>query len=397
MAHVNPATDEPGTTPVPLAPAGYFDAASTLPLRPAAREALLAALDLGFADPSRRYRDAARARALLDQARESVAAVIGARPDDVSFATSGTQAAHLAVLGLAKGRVRVGNRILTSAVEHSSVLQAARAVPDGQPETIPVDEYGIVHPDSVAAAIRDGDVALVAVQSANHEVGTRQPINEISGLLTSHNIPLIVDAAQTLGRDEPPPGWDVLTASAHKWGGPAGVGLLAIKQGTRWRSPLPDDLHEGGRIPGFTAIPQIVAAAVALTEAESERHSESARLRLLTDKLRQVLPTLISDSVVLGHPNDRLPHIVTLSVAYVPGEALLADLDRAGFAISSGSSCVAEALTPSHVLVAMGALTQGNLRISLPPGAPESEVDRFIAVLPTIIANVRESIGAGDL
>jgi cysteine desulfurase len=221
---------------VPLAPAGYFDAASTLPLRPAAREALLAALDLGFADPSRRYRDAARARALLDQARESVAAVIGARPDDVSFATSGTQAAHLAVLGLAKGRVRVGNRILTSAVEHSSVLQAARAVPDGQPETIPVDEYGIVHPDSVTAAIRDGHVALVAVQSANHEVGTRQPINEISALLTSHDIPLIVDAAQTLGRDDPPPGWDVLTASAHKWG-------LATEQ--RNRLTLHIRTHEG--------------------------------------------------------------------------------------------------------------------------------------------------------
>lgn len=397
MAHVNPASVGPSDTPDPQVPAGYFDAASTLPLRASARQALLAALDQGFADPSRRYHDARRARTLLDQARESVAAVVGARPDDVSFATSGTQAAHLAVLGLAKGRGRVGRRILVSAVEHSAVMHAANASPDAVTETIPVDAYARVTRQSVDEAVAPGDVALVAIQSANHEVGTRQPIDEIGQTLAPHNIPLVMDAAQTLGRDDVPTGWNILTGSAHKWGGPAGVGLLVIRQGTRWRSPLPEDLHEGGRIPGFVAIPQIVAAAVALQEAESERHEESDRLRRLTMRLRNELPTLIPDSVVLGHPDDRLPHLVTLSVAYVPGEAVLAEIDRAGFAVSSGSSCVAESLTPSHVLVAMGALTQGNIRISLPPRTRESDVDRFMSILPAIISSVRESLGAGDL
>ena len=382
---------------LPLAPGGYFDAASTLPMRPQARQALLAALDQGFADPHRRYHSARQARRLLDGARETVAGIIGARPDEVSFATSGTQAAQIAVMGLAKGRQRQGRRLLVSAVEHSCVLHAARVVADAMVETIRVDEFGAVHPGSVETQISAGNTAFVAVQSANHEVGTRQPIGAIASLLADRDIPLIVDAAQTLGRDDCPTGWSILTASAHKWGGPAGVGILAVRNTARWRSPLPDDPHEGGRIPGFAAIPNIVAAAVALEEAEAERQTESARLRSLTEGLRSVLPARIPDAVVLGHPTDRLPHIVTLSMAYVAGEALLEDLDREGFAVSSGSSCVADALTPSHVLVAMGALTHGNLRISLPPGAAQSDVDRFAAVLPGIVARVRESLGAGDL
>jgi cysteine desulfurase len=388
-----------GTVRAPrqLAPAGYFDAASTLPMRPGARQTLLAALDQGYADPSRRYHVARQSRRLLDGARESIAAIIGARPDEVSFATSGTQAVHLAVTGLAQGRQRIGRRLLVSAVEHSCVIHAARAVPEGNVEELPVDSNAVVEPEAVRAAIASGDVALVAVQSANHEVGSRQPIGEIAEILDERGIPLIVDAAQSLGRDDCPAQWSILTASAHKWGGPAGVGILAIRNGTRWRSPLPDDPHEGGRIPGFTAIPQIVAAAVALEEAEAERRSESARLFALTERLRTELPVRIPDALVLGHDTERLPHIVTLSMAYVAGEALLEDLDREGFAVSSGSSCVADALVPSHVLVAMGALTHGNLRISLPPGALESDVDRFIGVLPSIVAKVRDSLGAGDL
>ncbi len=366
-------------------------------MRPGARQTLLAALDQGYADPSRRYHAARQSRRLLDGARESIAAIIGARPDEVSFATSGTQAVHLAVTGLAQGRQRIGRRLLVSAVEHSCVIHAARAVPEGKVEELPVDSRAVVEPERVRAAIARGEVALLAIQSANHEVGSRQPISEIAHILDNSGIPLIVDAAQSLGRDDCPAQWSILTASAHKWGGPTGVGILAIRNGTRWRSPLPDDPHESGRIPGFTAIPQIVAAAVALQEAEDERRTESARLFALTERLRTELPVRIPDALVLGHGIERLPHIVTLSMAYVAGEALLEDLDREGFAVSSGSSCVADALVPSHVLVAMGALTHGNLRISLPPGALESDVDRFIHVLPSIVAKVRDSLGAGDL
>jgi len=140
-----------------------------------------------------------------------------------------------------------------------------------------------------------------------------------------------------------------------------------------------------------------VAAAVALEEAEAERAAESIRLTAATNRLRHELTSRIPDCVALGHPDDRLPHIVTMSMAYVAGEALLADLDREGFAVSSGSSCVADALVPSHVLVAMGALTHGNLRISLPPGFDDADVTRFISVLPGIVERVRHSLGAADL
>jgi len=362
----------------------------------------LAASEHGFADPSRHYHSARRARQLLDQAREQVANVCGARPDEISFTSSGTQSVQLAIHGLALGRARVGTRLLVSAVEHSCVLHSADAVANARVEELPVDWRGMVLVPSLAehlataGASTDG-VALVAVQSANHEVGTRQPITAIGELLRPLGIPLVLDAAQSIGRDPIPADWDVLTASAHKWGGPSGVGILAIRSGIRWRSPLPHDPHEGGRVPGFVAIPAIVAAAIALQEAEAERATESDRLRSLTDLLRRELVANIPHSTALGDPADRLPHIVTLSIPYVAGEALLADLDRAGFAVSSGSSCVADSLVPSHVLVAMGALTHGNLRISLPPEVSEADVRRFIDVLPGIVADARDSLGAGDL
>ena len=331
-----------------------------------------------------------------------MAGILGARPDEISFTSSGTQSVHLAIHGLALGRARVGNRLWVSAVEHSCVLHSANAVINGTVEELPVDANGAVltsHLRDRLAAVNEstGGVALVAVQSANHEVGTRQPISQIAELVRPHGIPLVVDAAQSMGREPIPGDWDILTGSAHKWGGPSGVGVLAIRSGLRWRSPLPQDPHEAGRVPGFVAIPAVVAAAVALAEAEVERETESDRLRGLTDQLRRELVARIPHAIALGDSEQRLPHIVTLSIPYVAGEALLADLDRAGFALSSGSSCVADSLVPSHVLVAMGALTHGNLRISLSPGVDQAEVRRFIEVLPDVVAGVRDALGAGDL
>ena len=382
------------------APRGYLDAASSLPLHPAGRAALLAALDQGWADPSRRYHDARRSRLLLDAARESVASMLGARPDEVSFTGSGTQAVHLAVAGLIRGRERVGRRVVTSAVEHSSVLHAARLAAAGDEDravTVGVDALGRLDLDALGAVLEAGDVALLAVQSANHEVGTRQPVAAARDLADWHAVPLMVDAAQSVGREDLPTGWSVLTASAHKWGGPAGVGVLAVRTGVRWRSPSPDGALEGGRVAGYVDVPGIVAAAAALEAVERDRVAESARLSVLVDRIRATVAATVPDVAVLGDPVDRLPHVVTFSCLYVEGEALLGDLDREGFAVSSGSSCVADALTPSHVLAAMGALTHGNLRVSLPPGARDDDVDRFLAVLPGIVARVRASAGAGGL
>ncbi|MEU4231501.1 cysteine desulfurase family protein [Nonomuraea sp. NPDC026600] len=373
----------------------YFDAASTEPLHPQAREALLAAIDVGWADPARLYGQARRAHLLLEQARTEVAEALGARPDEVSFTSSGTQAVHLGVLGTLHGRRRAGRHLVTGAVEHSSVLHAASLHErgGGTVEIVGVDLRGRVDPAAFKAAVSRPDTGLACLQTANHEVGTLQPVDEVAAACQEHGVPLLVDAAQTAGRLPIPQGWSVLTASAHKWGGPAGVGVLAVRKGTRFRSFLPEDEREKRRVPGFENVPAIVAAAAALRAMTAEAVRERSRLSALVDKIRRTVPEIVPDVEVIGDPVERAPHIVTFSCLYVDGEVLLTELDKAGFAVSSGSSCTASTLRPSHVLEAMGVLTHGNVRVSLPRGASAAEVDRFLAVLPDVVHRIRQDAG----
>jgi cysteine desulfurase len=377
---------------------GYLDAASTEPLHPAAREVLLAALDDGWADPARLYGAARRARLLLDNAREVVAAAIGARPDEVSFTTSGTQAVHLGVLGTASARRRVGHRVVVSAVEHSSVLQAAaaHAASGGEVTHVPVDHDGRVDAGGYAEALDDA-TALACLQAANHEVGTLQPVAAVAEACAGLGVPLLVDAAQVVGRLPVPTGWSLLAASAHKWGGPAGIGVLAVRHGVRWRSPLPDDERGSGRVPGFEDVPAALAAAAALRARTEEAASLAASQAALVDRIRARVPDLLPDVEVVGHPEQRLPHLVTFSCLYVDGEALLLELDKEGFAVSSGSSCTASTLRPSHVLEAMGVLTHGNVRVSLARTTTASEVDRFLDVLPGVVQRLRSTAGVDRL
>jgi cysteine desulfurase len=377
---------------------GYLDAASTEPLHPAAREVLLAALDDGWADPARLYGAARRARLLLDNAREVVAAAIGARPDEVAFTTSGTQAVHLGVLGTASARRRVGHRVVVSAVEHSSVLQAAaaHAASGGEVTHVPVDHDGRVDAGGYAEAVDDA-TALACLQAANHEVGTLQPVAAVAEACAGRGVPLLVDAAQVVGRLPVPTGWSLLAASAHKWGGPAGIGVLAVRHGVRWRSPLPDDERGSGRVPGFEDVPAALAAAAALRARTEEAASLAASQAALVDRIRARVPDLVPDVEVVGHPEQRLPHLVTFSCLYVDGEALLLELDKEGFAVSSGSSCTASTLRPSHVLEAMGVLTHGNVRVSLARTTTASEVDRFLDVLPGVVQRMRSTAGVDRL
>ncbi|WP_030145068.1 cysteine desulfurase family protein [Spirillospora albida] len=372
----------------------YFDAASTEPAHPAARAALLDALESGWADPARLYGRARSARMLLDRSRARVAEVLGARPDEVSFTASGTQAVHLAVLGGLSARRRVGRHLVVGAVEHSSVLHAAELHEQdgGEVTAVGVDRLGRVDADAFAAALRP-DTALACLQSANHEVGTVQPVAEVAERCRAAGVPLFVDAAQSAGRADVPAGWSFLAASAHKWGGPAGVGVLAVRKGTRWRSPLPADEREGRRVPGFENVPAIAAAAAALEAYRADMADEAPRLSSLVDRIRAEVPRTVPDVEVVGDPVHRLPHLVTFSCLYVEGEALLTELDRLGFAVSSGSSCTADTLRPSHVLEAMGVLTHGNVRVSLPRGADASGVERFLAVLPGVVADLRRTAG----
>ncbi|QNE77856.1 aminotransferase class V-fold PLP-dependent enzyme [Streptomyces finlayi] len=373
----------------------YFDAASSAPLHPVARQALLASLDDGWADPARLYREGRRARMLLDAAREAAAEAVGCRPDELVFSSSGTRAVHSGIAGTLSGRRRVGRHLVASAVEHSSVLHSAAAheAAGGSFSEVAVDRTGAVGTAAFADALRE-DTALACLQSANHEVGTEQPVAEIAGICAAAGVPLLVDAAQSLTWGPVPAGWSLLAASAHKWGGPAGVGLLAVRKGVRFAPQGPADERESGRAAGFENLPAIVAAAASLRAVRAESAAESVRLRALVDRIRTRVPQLVGDVEVVGDPVRRLPHLVTFSCLYVDGETVLHELDRVGFSVSSGSSCTSSTLMPSHVLKAMGVLSEGNVRVSLPMGTTEADVDRFLEVLPGVVTGVRERLGA---
>ncbi|MFK4151271.1 cysteine desulfurase/sulfurtransferase TusA family protein [Streptomyces fungicidicus] len=373
----------------------YFDAASGAPLHPVARQALTASLDEGWADPARLHREGRRARMLLDAAREAAAETVGCRADELVFTSSGTAAVHSGIAGALAGRRRAGRHLIVSSVEHSSVLHAAEVhrADGGSVTEVAVERTGAVDPSAFAGELRP-DTALACLQSANHEVGTVQPVARVAEACRAAGVPLLVDAAQSLGWGPVEGDWSLLTASAHKWGGPPGAGLLVVRKGTRFAPQGPRDERESGRAAGFENLPAIVAAAASLRAVRAEAAGEAVRLRELTERIRARVPGLVPDVEVVGDPERRLPGIVTFSCLYVDGETLLHELDRAGFSVSSGSSCTSSTLTPSHVLRAMGVLSEGNIRVSLPPGTREEDVERFLSVLPEAVAGVREKLGA---
>jgi len=370
----------------------YLDSASAEALHPAAREVLLAALDTGYADPRRLHGAARSARLLLDNAREVVASALSVRPDEVSFTRSGTDAVHRGLLGLLAGRSRAGSLLLHTAVEHSAVLHAADWF-SGSSSAVPVDRAGRALPDAVAAALvgAPAPVAAIACQSANHEVGTLQPVTEIAS--AAGDVPVFMDACASMGRLPLPDGWAVAAGSAHKWGGPAGVGVLLVRKGSRWRNPFPADDRSDERVSGFEDVPGALAAAAALQAVVAERDRVAPRQHALVDRIRVVVAREIPDVEVVGDPDDRLPHLVTFSCLYVDGEVLVHELDRRGFAVASGSACTASTLAPSHVLEAMGVLTHGNLRVSVARDTTEQQVEEFLSVLPGVVADIRREAG----
>lgn len=369
----------------------YLDAASSEPLHPAAREVLLSAVDSGWADPARLHHEGRTARLLWDNAREVLADGVGVRPDELYLTPSGTAAIHSGLAAIAAARRRVGAALVHSAVEHSAVLHAAAAA--GTPVEVGVDSSGRIDLRAFVEAVAGPGVALAALQSANHEVGTRQPLAEVAEACLAAGVPLVVDGAASVGHDVVPAGWSALTASAHKWGGPAGVGLLAVRKGTRLAPAWPVEEREDGLSPGHPDIPAALAAAAALQARMKEADELDQRHRAWIDELRRRIAADLTDVEVVGDPEDRLPHVLTFSCLYVDGEALVTALDAEGFAVSSGSACTASTLRPSHVLAAMGVLTHGNVRVSLSRTTTYDEVDRFATVLPGLVRRIRAEVG----
>jgi len=378
----------------------YMDHAATTPLDPRVREAMAPWLERWYGNPSSPYAAARQARAAIDEARERVAHLIGARPSEVCFTSGGTEGDNWAIKGIAWARRTRGRHLVVSAVEHQAVLEAARFLErQGWELTlVPVDGDGLVHPEAVAEALRP-DTALVAVMHANNEVGTVQPIADIAAVTRARGVPLVVDAVQTAGLlrlDVEALGCDVLVMSGHKFYGPKGTGAVYIRRGT----PIEPLLHGGGQERGMRAgteaVAGIVGLAHALTVAYEERPAVVPRLEQLRDRLLAGILARVRDVRVNGHRERRLPNNVHVSFAGVDGESLLLNLDLAGLAASSGSACTSGSLLPSHVLLAMGLpreLARGSLRLTLGKDNTEADVDAAVDLVAQTVARLREKAG----
>jgi cysteine desulfurase len=376
-------------------------------VHPLARETLLAAVDAGWADPRRLHIEGRTARRLLDQSREVLAAGLGVRPSEVAFAPDGPAAVRLAVGGVRYAGRRRGARTVASAVEHSAVLLPGRHLVASAGEAdlfaeVPVDPLGRVDLAAWAEAVRAPGTVVAALQHANGEVGTVQPLEAALEACRAAGLPLVVDAQASLGRVPPPGAYDVLAGDARSWGGPGGLGIVVVPECTRWALGGPRDPDEAVAGPsGHTPwVPLALAAAEAWQQTAATVTQDAAEAFSLVERVRGAAGAL-PDVEVVGDPVDRLPHVVTFSALYADGESLVRELDRRGFALASGSACTASTLEPSHVLAAMGALTHGNLRVTLPlsavsPDRPD-DVARFVSALPEVVAAVRAELGAHRL
>ncbi|WP_249669317.1 cysteine desulfurase family protein [Cellulomonas hominis] len=400
--------DSPSAPPPAPVRRVVLDAAGRAPVLPAAREAFLAALDEGWADPRRLHTEGRRARALLDGAREAVAALVGARTEEVDWAPSHTAALHTAVLTVARGRRRVGGSVVVPEVERMAVLDAAAAagavagavagVPDGGRVTVPVGTDGRVDLAALDEAVRRPGVALAAVQHANGEVGSLQPVAEAHAAARAAGVPLLVDAGSSFGHVPVGPEWDVLAIDPGDVGALPGATVLVTRTGVR-RSPVlaAGALDDDRWFPGGVSVPAALAAAVALQAAAARLRTGPDPRAALVDRVRARVAAEVPEVDVVGPATGRLPHVLTFSCLYVDGEAVVTALDRAGFAVASGSACTSATEQPSHVLAAMGALTGGNVRLSLPVGTSAADVERFCDVLPGVVVALRREAGLADL
>lgn len=330
---------------------------------------------------------------LLEAARSSVADALALRPAEVSFTPSLTDAMHRGIAGRLKARP---GSLVTSAVEHSAILRAGdvHEAAGGRVEVIAVDDHGRVDVEAFTSAIARDGVSMACLQAFNHEVGTAQPVADIHAACREAGVPLLVDVSTVVGRLPAVAAGDLFVASALTWGGPAGVGVLGVRSGVAWAPPGPVDERESGRVPGTPPVALIVVAARALEWALAQE-DDAATCRALLHSVQEQILERIPGVSVLGEPD--LPYLLALSCLYTSADALVDGLDAAGYAVSSGSSCVADTRRPSHVLTAMGALTQGNLRLTLPVGADETSVAGFVEALAEVISADRDALGAPEI
>jgi len=373
----------------------YLDNAATTRMHEEVFAAMKPYLLEHYGNPSSIHSFGRQARKAVEDAREQVAAALGAEPREIVFTSGATEANNLAIRGIARAQKNKGNHLITSAVEHHAVLDTCKALAkEGFTVTVvPVDEYGMVDPAAVEAAITDQTI-LVSIMLANNEVGTINPIAEIGEICRKHNLIFHSDAVQAIGNipvNVDNLKVDLLSLSAHKFYGPKGIGALYVRKGTKLDVFNFGGVQERKLRPGTENVPAIVGLGKAIELATSDLEAEAAKLRVLRDKLIKGL-LAIEATKLNGHPEKRLPGNVNVSIQYIEGESLLLSLDLKGVAASSGSACTSGSLDPSHVLMAMGLDHQtahGSLRLTLGRDNTEEDVDYVLEVLPEIVERLR--------
>lgn len=374
----------------------YMDHAATTPMRQEVLDAMLPYFGTEFGNASSVYGWGRRARQALDEARDTVAELLGAAANEIIFTSGGSEGANMAIKGIAWAYQTKGKHIVTSAVEHHAVLDSVLSLKKhGFDVTVlPVDEEGLVSPATVEEALRP-DTILVSIMHANNEVGTIQPIREIGAIVREHGAFFHTDAVQTAGVLDLNVGdlnVDLLSLSAHKLYGPKGVGALYCRKGVRLEPLIHGGAQERRRRAGTENVAGIVGLAKALELARQEQGAENERLTMLRDRLIQGLQK-IPATKVNGSLVHRLPNNVNVCFQYIEGESMLLNLDLKGIAASSGSACTSGSLDPSHVLLAMGLtheIAHGSLRLTLGRSTTETEIDYVLQEIPVIVERLRQ-------
>ena len=374
----------------------YFDHAATTPVDERVLQKMLPYFTDNFGNPNSQHRFGRRSVTAVDEARDTVASLIGAKPSEIYFTSGGTESDNWAIRGAAHARAEKGKHLIISAVEHPAMITTAKELEKEGFEVslAPVDEYGAVDVEKLKSLLRP-DTIFVGIMTANNEVGTIQPLAEISGLCRERGILFFTDAVQAAGAlkiDVNDPAVDLLSFSGHKFYGPKGVGVLYIRSGVRVGKIITGGHQERSMRGGTTNVPGIVGLAEAFRLANEEMAQNNAHVSAIRDRFIARVLREIPYVKLNGHPKDRLPNNANFSFRYIEGESLLFSLDLAGIAVSSGSACSSGSLEPSHVLLATGlpeGLAHGSVRFSFGKENTAEQIDFAVDKLKEIVVRLR--------
>lgn len=375
----------------------YFDHQSGTPLHPRVKEAMIHHIETVFGNPMSDHQAGQPAAQALDLARSRVGALINAQPAEIVFNSGGTESVNHAIKGVAIGLREKGRHIITSNIEHKSVLNSLRTLRllDYRVTSLDVDAHGLVDPAAVEKAITP-ETILISVMLANNEIGTIEPIAEIAQIAKKHKIVMHTDAVAAVGNipvDVQELGVNLLSLAANQFYGPPGVGALYVRKGTPVWPLLDGGTQEKKRRAGTENLIGIVGLGMAAELAKVELPARQVRLKALKERLEQGLKAKIAEIHINGHPTKNLPHLLSVSVEYVEGESLMLMLDEEGICVATRSACASGSLRASHVLIGTGmdfATAQGTLVFTLGEENTEAEIDRVLEVLPGIVKTLRE-------